>query len=236
MFQEKINALLSTNLYNIDCPRRYIHRFVSHNSSDNDLNLYALGKIKLTTPSSILQAISYNTFDDYDTWNVKPTSLFMFDEGKQVISDQLCEKIIKNIKPDFHECIEKVMMDYFILFDDDGITPIKYENYPLIYKAMGYIYSFPITYFHHDFSTLEMDEITKYLRGQVFIVDLPHSIKLYYHINMGKYESTELSKDVKGIISAVLYVNNEPKDVIEEWINTLTNDEEKLEELTSIIL
>ena len=128
------------------------------------------------------------------------------------------------------------MMDYFILFGDDGITPIKYKNYPLIYKAMGYIYTFPITYFRDDFSTREMNEITKYLRGQVFIMDLPHRIKIYHHINKGKYESVELSKDVKGIISAVLYVNNKPKSKIERWINTLTDDEDKMKELTSILL
>lgn len=224
MFQKKINSILSTQLYNIDVPKQYIHRFVSHNYANNKLNQYANGKVELSNVKFILQAISYNSYKDYPTWNVKPTSLYMFNKGKQVISDKLCNKIIKNIKPDFNKCIEEVMMDYHILFDENG-KPISYKNYPPIYKAMGYILTFPITIFEKDFTSTEMKELTKFLKGQIFIIILPHSIKLYRNINKGKYETIEFSKDLKGLISTVLYFNNKPTTKINEWIDILTTKE-----------
>ena len=224
MFQKTINKLLSMKLYDTDFQKKYVHRFISHNSIDNKFNQYANGKIKFSDIKSIVQAISFNSTRDWDTWNVKPMSLYMFNKGKPVISEKLCKKIIKNISPEFHKGIEEYMYDYCILFDDEG-NQIEYKDYPLIYIAMGYIYAFPITFFTSDFTTSEMNELTKFLKGQVFIIFLSNKIKLYRNINKGKYESIEFDKSIEGLISMVMYFNKKPENKIESWITTLTTPE-----------
>ena len=175
-----------------------------------------------------LQAISYNSYMNWMSWNVKPRSIWFFDKRGPVISQSLCDKVIRNIEKEFICHIRDVLFDYHILFHADG-SQYRYTEYPSIYIAMGYIEAYPVTYFKEDFTENEMKSLTKYLYGQVFIVVLKQEakIKLYRDINFGKFECLEFPLNAVGIVQATIMVTNRKINVLQKLVSSLGDDDYK---------
>lgn len=237
MYFQTINKALGKTLYKVPDDRRYAKRFVCHDSDvKNKYVQYALNMADMATVKARLLGICYNSYKDASYWNVKPTSLYTYRNRKPVLSDKLCNKILRNVKKEFMHAIEELSLDYRILFDSDG-KQIKFKDYPLIYKAIGYFDAFPISYFEEDFTAAEMREITKYMKGQIIIVYLKntHKIKIYRAINMGKYETVTVDATHRGLICATLYFNNKPLEKIHEMITRITSDSKALANISKYL-
>ena len=231
MYQKAVNKILQKDFFKVDYYQRCIKRFViSIPTIQNKLDEYIQRKRKLPGLEQKIQAICYNSSVHPSSWEIDPKSIWYFDKHGPVIPVKLCEKIIRNIKKDFMNGIRDGLLDYHILFHDDG-SQFQFNEYPPIYVAMGYIDTYPIVYFEEDFTADEMKVLTKYLKGQVFIVVLKreNKIKLYRDINKGKYVSMEIPLTPEGIIQTTLFMTCHKINVLQKMVEKLTpKDYEKL--------
>lgn len=227
MYQQAINNIFQKRIFDISCHeyKRFIV-YVSNNS--NKLDEYIRQQRNLTELEQKIQAICYNSYMQWVSWQINPKSIWFFDEQGPVIPLNLCEKIIHNIKEEFMCGIRDTLFDYHIKFHDDG-RQYDFNEYPPIFIAMGYIESYPIVYFEEDFTDDEMKVLTKYLKGQVFIIVLKHEnkIKLYRDIDKGTYVCMEIPLTPEGIIQTTLFMTCHKIDELQKMVEKLTPEDYK---------
>ena len=224
MYQKTINKIFQKEFFKVDHYGRCIKRFVAFAPiSRNKFDAYIQRQRKLKELEQKIQAICYNSRFQTSSWEIKPKSIWFFNKQGPVIPLNLCEKIIRNIKKEFMGGIHDVLLDYHILFHDDG-SQYKINEYPPIYFAMGYVETYPIVYFEEDFTDNEMKLLTKYLKGQVFIVVLKreNKIKLYRDINKGKYVCMEIPLTPEGLIQTTLFMTCHKINVLRKMVEKLT--------------
>ena len=235
MYQKAVNAIIQKEIFNVDYNKRYIKRFVIFTSqNENKFDAYIMNQRKLATIPLKLQAISYNSRWRSSSWDVRPTSIWFFDKHGPVISQTLCDKIIRNIKREFMSEIKDMLLDYHILFHVDG-TQYKISEYPSVYIAMGYVETFPIVYFEEDFTENEMRSLTKYLKGQVIIIALKQEskIKIYRDINKGNFVSVELPMTAEGLVQSTVLLSRRKIDMLQRLIDSM--DEDAYKQLWSVL-
>ena len=102
MYQKAVNAIIQKEIFNVDYNKRYIKRFVIFTSqNENKFDAYIMNQRKLATIPLKLQAISYNSRWRSSSWDVRPTSIWFFDKHGPVISQTLCDKIIRYKEPKY---------------------------------------------------------------------------------------------------------------------------------------
>lgn len=208
MYQKLVNELLEDDVFtlpnNVDDSCKFRTRYMrDENKYDkyiNDLN-------KGGSMSEVLQAISYNSYDLPQVWNLPMKRLDIYREqsaGELVpsLSDGLCEKLTLEILFPFYRKIRRMIYENHMIYGDDN-EPLAIQRYPLIYMPTVYFETFPIMYLHVDLSPEEVAEMAAMVDGACVLIELTDAIKVI-KFNGGNGEVFVFRKDGEGLVKATL--------------------------------
>ena len=174
MFQQRFNELFESVKFNVPSTLSTTSRLICTTWRSNDYIKY-LNKTDTKTnytydSTFIIEAISYNSAYDFRCWCMEMREYtFYIELGRPRLSDELCDKICRSMKPEFMKAVEDMLMDYYVLFHPNG-DMYDADDYPNLMKAVGYFIRFPIAYFNdfcyktlqlklHVYTKISTDEI-----------------------------------------------------------------------------
>ena len=181
MFQQAFNKVFETVKFNV--PNDILPtpaRILDLSREDNEYTRWLDGWEENNNVDFQLQAISYVSGFNARNWNLSIREWSFYDDhGEGRLSEELSQKISNNLKPAFRKRIGEILMDYHILYHDDG-TPYDLDDYPALYWAVGYFITFPIVYINTYLDDHEIWELTHKFSKRVIITrNSFRQIKIY---------------------------------------------------------
>lgn len=243
MYQKEVNKLFNSEIFKLN-NRKITGKFLT----DHRINLYNqyLSNRKVyASINVILKSISYNTDSESILWNHKGSYLYFYKKrnGKleETIPQSLSLKFIRNIPDDiFKSRIDDILMDYHILFNEDG-NMIPIDQYPDIYISGGYLETFSTIYMEEDLTTNEIELLSAMTNRNNIIINLNNKIKLVklkgkaHNPSKNKSNIFIFDKNNEGLVKLTLALAVNNKKNLLTYFKELDDDPKIMNKLVNIL-
>ena len=243
MYQKEVNKSFNSEVFKLN-GRKITGKFLT-DRRNNLYNDYLSNRKTYASIDVILKSISYNTDSESILWNHKGSYLYFYEKrnGKleEVIPQSLSAKIIRNIPDDvFKSRIDDILMDYHILFNEDGIM-IPIDQYPDIYIAGGYLETFRTIYMEEDLTKNEIAKLSAMTNINNIIINLDDKIKLVklkgkaHDPSKNKSDIFTFDKNGEGLVKLTLALAINNKKNMLTYFNELDHDPKIMNKLINIL-